>query len=125
MDSQPHLFNLPQTSDPEDLLYPKLYFLSFFAQSCTDRHYFFQLMLHLYEGPVKGHITEDKRRIKPSTRQELNPRPQKFCSGGVWFATVLPPLPKIYFISVLNGTGSKAVCFNYKEAGLRLLAKSK
>ena len=32
-------------------------------------------MSHLLEDPVKGHSTEDRRRKKPSTQRELNPRP--------------------------------------------------
>ena len=31
-------------------------------------------MLHFMEGPVQGHITEDRSRKKSSTQQELNPQ---------------------------------------------------
>ena len=32
-------------------------------------------MLHLLEAPVYEHITDDRRRKKPSTRRESNPQP--------------------------------------------------
>ena len=35
-----------------------------------------------------------KRRNKPSTQQESNPRPQKFCSAGVCSTAVLKLLPR-------------------------------
>ena len=48
-----------------------------FAQSCTARNSLFKigktLILHLFKGPFKRHITEDKRRKKPSTLRESNP----------------------------------------------------
>ena len=47
-------------------------------------------MLHLLEGHVSGHITEDRNRKKSNAQQELNPRP---LLRGVRSTAVLQPLP--------------------------------
>ena len=50
-------------------------------------------MVHLLEGPVYGHITEDRRTKKPSTRRESKPRPLEFHSVGLHSTAVLQLLP--------------------------------
>ena len=60
----------------------KLCSLSLFCPMLQGRLSFFtgkSVILHLLEGLVWGHITEERNRIKPSTRQELNPQP--LCYG--------------------------------------------
>ena len=46
-------------------------------------------MLHLFEWPVLGHITEDRRRKKPNAQRKSNPQPPLW---GMCSNTVLQPL---------------------------------
>ena len=64
----------------------------------------------------------EKRRIKPSTWQDLNPRPQEFCSECVCSTAVLQPLPKLLKVAS-KGTRLSLITSRWQLlSGLFLLA---
>ena len=57
-------------------------------------------------------LRERKRRKTSSAWQDLNPRPQEFCSAGECSTTVLLLLPSIKLVRVMSLSGSAESCFS-------------
>ena len=80
---------------------PNLHIMLVSPQPSHPSIHFFLLKKISSAAPPRGDLIKDtplrdiKRRKKPSTRQESNPRPQEFCSAGMCSTDVPQPLSKL------------------------------
>ena len=59
-------------------------------------------------------LRDRKKRIKPSTQRESNPRPKEICSACGCSTTVLQPMLKEYFFNHIT-TYFVVICFDLKK----------